>query len=115
MVTQVIAKTALRILLCMCNVRAPDRKTQTHHRAVPVQNNGYFAIMSNQTRLKGGSARATTDPLRLAPQSPGLALRSPAHPSLRGLPNAGLMSPTPHGCAPPAPSQHRCQLSFSDA
>jgi hypothetical protein len=68
-----------------------------------VQNNGYVVVMSNMTRAKGGTSTSGSDTfVRLAPQSPAIGLRSPAHPSFGGP--AGLQSPQHALCAHFLPS-----------
>jgi hypothetical protein len=73
------------------------------HNTRRAQNNGYVVVMSSMTRVKGGSRRggpADTFGLdRLAPKSPGHALRSPAHPSMAGGVGV-LQSPLHAPCAP---------------
>lgn len=65
-----------------------------------VQNNGYLVVMSNMTRVKGGTASSDAyGQARLAPQSPAIGMRSPAHPGMGGP--LGLQSPQHNPCAPP--------------
>ena len=70
-----------------------------------MQNSGFVVVMSSMTRVKGGSKRGgpadTFGLAKLAPQSPGLPLRSPAPHALAGA-AAGLQSPLHAPCASPA-------------